>query len=164
MIGILIGAFLLIIAVVLEHIFDLEEYIGKFVLLVYLPSYFVAGGDVLKKAAGNIIRGQLFDENFLMSLATVGAFGVGEYHEAVVVMIFYQVGELFQNCAVAKSRNSIKNLMELSPECANIVIDDEIKEIAADEVEVGSVIVVKAGERIPLDEIVKSTTDRKSVV
>lgn len=156
LIRILIGAFLLIIAVVLEHIFDLEEYTGKFVLLVYLPSYFVAGGDVLKKAAGNIIKGQLFDENFLMSLATVGAFGVGEYHEAVVVMIFYQVGELFQNCAVAKSRNSIKNLMELSPECANIVIDDEIKEIAADEVEVGSVIVVKAGERIPLDGVVKS--------
>lgn len=152
---ILAGCLLLGIAVVIEHFPKIDIITGKWIILIYLPAYFVSGGDVLKKAVGNILRGQVFDENFLMSLATIGAFGVGEYHEAVVVMIFYQVGELFQNYAVMKSRDSIKSLMELAPEYANLVKGEDIEEVFVEDVEVGSLILVKPGERIPIDGIVK---------
>ncbi|MDD3363106.1 MAG: heavy metal translocating P-type ATPase [Hespellia sp.] len=122
--------------------------------LVYLVPYLIIGYDVIKKAAINISHGQVFDENFLMMIATFGAFGVGEYSEGVAVMLFYQVGELFQSYAVGKSRQSISDMMDICPEYANIEVDGELREVDPDEVKVGSVIVVKPGERIPLDGVV----------
>lgn len=123
-------------------------------LLLFLIPYFIIGWDIMYKAIRNIFHGQVFDENFLMFIATVGAFVVGEYSEGVAVMLFYQVGELFQSYAVNRSRQSITQLMDICPEYANIEVDGEISQVDPDEVEVGSVIVIKPGERIPLDGIV----------
>ncbi len=120
-------------------------------LLAYLVPYLLVGWDIIYRALRNIRNGQVFDENFLMTLATFGAFGVGEYSEGVAVMLFYQVGELFQSYAVNKSRQSITQLMDICPEYANIEKDGKLEQVDPDEVEVGDVIVVKAGERIPLD-------------
>ncbi|MBS1384377.1 MAG: heavy metal translocating P-type ATPase [Clostridiales bacterium] len=131
-------------------------------LAVFLLPYAVIGWDVLWRAVRNIARGQVFDENFLMALATVGAFCVGEYPEAVFVMLFYQVGELFQSYAVAQSRKSIASLMDIRPDYANIEQDGALIQVAPEEVAVGSAIVIKAGERIPLDGVVlegSSTVD-----
>ena len=131
-------------------------------LAVFLLPYAVIGWDVLWRAVRNIARGQVFDENFLMALATVGAFCVGEYPEAVFVMLFYQVGELFQSYAVAQSRKSITSLMDIRPDYANIEQDGALIQVAPEEVAVGSAIVIKAGERIPLDGVVlegSSTVD-----
>ena len=122
--------------------------------VIYLVPYLVIGYDIVYKAARNISHGQVFDENFLMMIATFGAFGVGEYSEAVAVMLFYQVGELFQGYAVGKSRQSISDMMDICPEYANIEEDGVLKQVDPDDVEVGSIIVVKPGERIPLDGIV----------
>lgn len=123
-------------------------------LLLYLIPYAVIGWDIVYKALRNIVHGRVFDENFLMFIATVGALAVGEYSEAVAVMLFYQVGELFQNYAVNRSRQSITKLMDIVPEYANIEVNGELKQVEPDEVEVGTIIVVKPGERIPLDGIV----------
>ncbi len=123
-------------------------------LLMYLVPYAIVGWDIVYKAVRNILHGQVFDENFLMFIATLGALAVGEYSEAVAVMLFYQVGELFQNYAVNRSRQSITELMDICPEYANIEEDGQLKRVDPDEVEAGTVIVVKAGERIPLDGIV----------
>ena len=123
---------------------------------IFLVPYLIIGGDIVLKAIRGIINGQVFDENFLMTVATFGAFGIGEYSEAVAVMLFYQVGELFQNYAVNRSRQSISALMDICPEYANIEEDGELKQVDPDDVEVGTIIVVKAGERIPLDGIVVS--------
>ena len=120
-------------------------------LAVYLVPYVLIGGDIVYKAFRNIKNGQVFDENFLMTVATFGAFGIGEYSEAVAVMLFYQVGELFQSYAVNRSRQSITELMDICPEYANIEEDGQLKQVDPDDVEVGDIIVVKAGERIPLD-------------
>ena len=131
-------------------------------LAVFLLPYAVIGWDVRWRAVRNIARGQVFDENFLMALATVGAFCVGEYPEAVFVMLFYQVGELFQSYAVAQSRKSIASLMDIRPDYANIEQDGALIQVAPEEVAVGSAIVIKAGERIPLDGVVlegSSTVD-----
>ena len=125
-------------------------------LLIFLVPYLVIGWDIVYKAAQGIGNGQVFDENFLMTIATFGAFGVGEYSEAVAVMLFYQVGELFQDYAVNRSRQSIADLMDICPEYANIEEDGELKQVNPDDVEIGTVIVVKAGERIPLDGVVVS--------
>ncbi len=123
--------------------------------LMYLVPYAVIGWDVLYKAVRNIANGQVFDENFLMALATVGAFGTGEYAEAVFVMLFYQVGELFQDYAVGKSRQSIAALMDIRPDTANLEgADGELEEVDPEDVEVGAVVVVKPGERVPLDGVV----------
>ena len=125
----------------------------RFVL--YLIPYAIIGWDVLWKAVRNIRNGQVFDENFLMALATVGAFGTGEYAEAVFVMLFYQVGELFQDYAVGKSRQSIAALMDIRPDTANLEGEDgELEEVDPEDVEVGAVIGVKPGERVPLDGVV----------
>lgn len=124
--------------------------------LLYLIAYIIVGWDIVYKAIRNISHGQVFDENFLMCVATFGAFGVREYEEAVAVMLFYQVGELFQNYAVNRSRQSITELMDICPEYANIEEDGELKKVDPDDVEVGDIIVVKPGERIPLDGIVTS--------
>ncbi len=119
---------------------------------LYLLPYAVIGWDILWKAVRNILNGQVFDENFLMALATVGAFGTGEYAEAVFVMLFYQVGELFQDYAVGKSRQSIAALMDIRPDVANLEGEDgTLEEVDPEDVEVGAVIVVKPGERVPLD-------------
>ena len=125
-----------------------------YLFLIYLIPYLVIGYDIILKAARNIRHGQVFDENFLMMIATFGAFGVGEYSEGVAVMLFYQVGELFQGYAVGKSRQSISDMMDICPEYANIEIDGKLTQVDPDEVELGSVIVIKPGERIPLDGVV----------
>ena len=125
--------------------------------LCYLVPYLIIGWDVLSKAVRNILNGQVFDENFLMAIATVGAFATAEYAEAVFVMLFYQTGELFQDYAVGKSRKSIAALMDIRPDTANLEGEDgEIREVDPEEVEGGSIVVVKPGERIPLDGVVLS--------
>ncbi len=127
---------------------------GWILFLLYLVPYLIIGYDIVYKAVRNISHGQVFDENFLMMVATFGAFGVQEYAEAVAVMLFYQVGELFQSYAVGKSRQSISDMMDICPEYANIEEDGELTQVDPDDVEVGSIIVIKPGERIPLDGIV----------
>ena len=126
--------------------------------VLYLIPYGIIGWDVLWRAIRNIKNGQVFDENFLMSVATVGAFGCGEYPEAVAVMLFYQVGELFQSVAVDRSRKSISALMDIRPDYANIEQNGELVQVDPEEVSVGDVIVVKAGERVPLDGTVLEGT------
>ncbi|URN41813.1 heavy metal translocating P-type ATPase [Peptoniphilus genitalis] len=118
---------------------------------LFIISYIIVGGDVVKRAVKNIFKGQVFDENFLMSIATIGAFFIGEYPEGVAVMLFYQVGELFQSYAVGKSRKSIASLMDIRPDYANVKKGDELVKVDPDEVQIGDIIVIKAGEKIPLD-------------
>ena len=125
---------------------------------LYLIPYFVIGWDILWKAVRNIGHGQVFDENFLMCVATIGALVLGEYSEAVGVMLFYQVGELFQSYAVGKSRRSISQLMDIRPDVANVERDGQILEVDPDEVAVGEVIVIRPGEKIPLDGVVLEGT------
>ena len=121
---------------------------------LYLVPYAIVGWDVLWKALRNIRAGQVFDENFLMGVATLGAFGAGEYPEAVAVMLFYQVGELFQGVAVGRSRQSIAALMDIRPDYANVERGGALVQVDPEEVKIGDTIVVKAGEKIPLDGIV----------
>ena len=123
-------------------------------LAVFLVPYAVIGWDVLWRAVRNIAHGQVFDENFLMALATIGALAIGEYPEAVFVMLFYQVGEWFQSYAVNRSRTSIAALMDIRPDYANIEVDGQLRQVDPEEVSVGDAIVIKAGERIPLDGVV----------
>ncbi len=120
-------------------------------LALYVLPYLVVGYDVLKKAWANLIHGQAFDESFLMAVATIAAFAIGEYPEATAVMLFYQVGELFQSVAVGKARASIGEMMSIAPEYANLETKSGVKSVDPDDVEVGSVIVVKPGERVPID-------------
>lgn len=120
-------------------------------IALFIISYIIVGGDVVKRAVKNIFKGQVFDENFLMSIATIGAFFIGEYPEGVAVMLFYQVGELFQSYAVGKSRKSIASLMDIRPDYANVKKGDEFVKVDPDEVQIGDIIVIKAGEKIPLD-------------
>ena len=152
LVRIAVSAVLLIAAV-------LVPYQGLWRFALFLPAYFVIGWDVLWRAVRNIAHGQVFDENFLMALATVGAFctgffGQGEYPEAVFVMLFYQVGELFQSYAVGKSRKSITSLMDIRPDYANVERDGKLLQVDPEEVAVGDTITVKAGEKIPLDGLV----------
>ena len=128
-------------------------------LVIFLVSYLVIGGDVLLSAFKNILNGQVFDENFLMAIATVGAFAIGEYPEGVAVMLFYQLGELFQGIAVNNSRKSIVSLMDIRPDYANIKVGEGIKKVSPEEIKVGEIIVVKPGEKVPLDgKIVKGAS------
>ena len=156
----IITAFVLfVVLMVLEHTGVLEQLPSQWlVFLIYLIPYLVIGYDIVYKAVRNISHGQVFDENFLMMVATFGAFGVKEYSEAVAVMLFYQVGELFQNYAVGKSRQSISDMMNICPEYANIEEDGVLTQVDPDDVEVGTIIVVNPGERIPLDGIVTEGT------
>ena len=152
---ILAGAALLLAAVLIPAR-------GILRLLLFLVPYLLAGGDVLWRALRNILRGQVFDENFLMAVATIGAFCIGEYPEAVLVMVFYQVGEWFQGYAVGRSRSSIAALMDIRPDHANLETPDGLRQADPEEIAVGDVIVVKSGERIPLDGTVlegRSTVD-----
>ena len=127
---------------------------GTFGVVVFLAAYILIGGDVLLKAAKNLFRGQVMDENFLMSIATIGAIAIGEHSEAVGVMLFYKIGEYLQQKAVGQSRKSISALMEIKAEFANLVQGGKIIQVNPEEVEVGDVIVVKPGEKVPLDGIV----------
>ena len=122
--------------------------------VLFLAPFIIIGGDVILKAFKNIVRGRIFDENFLMSIATVGAFLIGEYPEGVAVMLFYQVGELFQSYAVDKSRKSIAGLMDIRPDYANIRKNGQIETVAPDKVAVGDIIIVRAGEKVPLDGVI----------
>ena len=128
-------------------------------IALFIISYIIVGGDVVKRAVKNIFKGQVFDENFLMSIATIGAFFIGEYPEGVAVMLFYQVGELFQSYAVGKSRKSIASLMDIRPDYANVKKGDELVKVDPDEVQIGDIIVIKAGEKIPLDgKVIKGSS------
>lgn len=151
---IIVTFLLFAVLMVCEHTGGMDGWNKIVLFVIYLIPYLVIGYDIVYKAARNISHGQVFDENFLMMIATFGAFGVGEYSEAVAVMLFYQVGELFQGYAVGKSRQSISDMMDICPEYANIEEDGVLKQVDPDDVEVGSIIVVKPGERIPLDGIV----------
>ena len=133
---------------------------------IYIISYIIVGFDIVKKAVRNIIRGKVFDENFLMAVATIGAFGIGEFPEAVAVMLLYQIGELFQSYAVDKSRKSISSLMDIRPDFANVERDGKIQKVDPDEVKIGEIIVIKPGEKVPLDGIViegDSSLDTKAL-
>ena len=154
LVRIIISFVLFAALMVAEHTGALEGISTWILFVIYLVPYLVIGYDIVYKAVRNISHGQVFDENFLMMVATFGAFGVKEYSEAVAVMLFYQVGELFQGYAVGKSRQSISAMMDICPEYANIEVDGKLTQVDPDDVEVGSVIVVKPGERIPLDGIV----------
>ena len=145
---IIISAILFVLALVIPFSNELINN-GLFII-----SYLVVGFEILKKAVRNIFRGKVFDENFLMAVATIGAFAIGEFPEAVAVMLFYQVGELFQSYAVDKSRKSIASLMDIRPDYANIEKDGKVEKVDPDEVKIGDIIIVKTGEKIPLDGVV----------
>jgi len=142
-----IGAIIFFIATAMKFPNSVE-------LLLYLASYVLVGGEVVLGALRNIRRGQVFDENFLMSIATIGAFAIGEYPEGVAVMLFYQIGELFQDFAVNRSRKSISALMDIRPDFANLKVSDDIKKVDPEEVKIGDIIIVKPGEKVPLDGII----------
>ncbi len=134
--------------------------------IIYLVSYIIVGLEIIRKAIRNITRGKVFDENFLMTVATIGAFAIGEFPESVAVMLFYQIGELFQSYAVDKSRKSISSLMDIRPDFANVERDGKIQKVDPDEVKIGETIVIKPGEKVPLDGYIiegKSTLDTKAL-
>lgn len=122
--------------------------------ILFVLGYIIVGYDIVLKAIRNIFKGKIFDENFLMTIATIGAFGIGEFPEAAAVMLFYQVGELFQSYAVDKSRKSVASLMDIRPDYANVYRESEIEKVDPDEINVGEIILVKPGEKIPLDGII----------
>ncbi len=156
---IIISGVIFIVLFILEHLGMLESFSWYILLPIFLVPYLIIGYDVLLRAAKNIAHGQVFDENFLMMIATFGAFFVQEYTEAVAVMLFYQVGELFQNIAVNKSRQSITAMMEIVPEYANIEKDGSLTQVDPDDVEIGTIITILPGERIPLDgEIIEGSS------
>ena len=145
---IIISAILLIIVVFISF---QNEWINNGILLV---SYLIVGFEILKKAFRNIIRGKVFDENFLMTIATLGALCIGEIHEAVAVMLFYQIGELFQSYAVDKSRKSISSLMDIRPDYANLLKDEKEEKVDPEEIKTGDIILIKPGEKVPLDGVI----------
>ena len=167
----IVAALVLLVAAVAAEKLLLSAFPVPFRLLLYLPAYLIVGHDVLWSALRNILRGQVFDENFLMALATVGALAIGflpdsepEFAEAVFVMVFYQVGELFQSIAVGKSRRSIAALMDIRPDTARVLRDGKELELSPDEVAVGESILVRPGERIPLDGVVlEGSSDMNTV-
>ena len=148
---IIIAIVLLIAITVFKTIVPVPGYVE---LILYLIPYFVIGHDILRKSIKNIRHGQVFDENFLMAVATIGAMCLGEYLEGSAVMVFYQIGELFQSIAVGKSRKNIAALMDIRPDYANIMVDGEIEEVDPDDVEIGSEIIVNPGEKVPIDGII----------
>ena len=157
----------IIIALVLFFIALILNFSNKLINnAIYIISYIIVGLEIVKKAIRNIIRGKVFDENFLMTVATIGAFFIGEFPEAVAVMLFYQIGELFQSYAVDKSRKSIASLMDIRPDFANVERDGKIVKINPEEVKIGETIIIKPGEKIPLDGYIidgKSSLDTKAL-
>lgn len=155
-IKIIIAFIFYIIAIIISHIEKINNiWISN---IIFIISYLIVGLDILKRALRNILRGKVFDENFLMTIATIGAFGIGEFPEAVAVMLFYQVGEWFQSYSVNKSRKSISSLMDIRPDYANLKKENGIEKVDPDEVKIGDIILVKPGEKIPLDGIVVDGT------
>lgn len=148
---IVIAAVLLIALSIVCNSFDLNTYVSAG---LYIIPYLVIGYDILKKAIKGIMNRQVFDENFLMAVATVGAFALGEFQEGVAVMLFYQIGELFQSCAVGKSRRNIAALMDIRPDYANVMVDGKLEQVDPDEVEIGTEIIVNPGEKVPIDGII----------
>ena len=148
---IIIAIVLLIVITIFKTVVPVPGYVE---LILYLIPYFVIGYDILRKSIKNISHGQVFDENFLMAVATIGAMCLGEYLEGSAVMVFYQIGELFQGIAVGKSRKNIEALMDIRPDYANIMVDGEIEEVDPDDVEIGSEIIVNPGEKVPIDGII----------
>ena len=151
LIRIIIAAVLIVALKLLFHFVTVNKYIE---LVAFFVPYFVIGYDILKKAIHGIFNGEVFDENFLMAIATVGAIALGEYVEGTAVMLFYQIGELFQSYAVGKSRKNITSLMDIRPDYANIEEDGKIEQVDPDDVEIGTVIIVKPGEKIPIDGVI----------
>lgn len=151
LVRIIASVVLMAVSVAAAHFADIPKWVE---LCIYLVPYLVIGYDILLKSVKGIKNGQIFDENFLMAIATVGAMALGEYLEGVAVMLFYQIGELFQSCAVGKSRKNISELMDIRPDYANVEQDGHLVRIDPDEVEIGSEIVVKAGEKIPIDGVI----------
>ncbi len=148
LIRVIISAILVVGLRITFQFADVNKYIE---LVCYLVPYFIIGYDILKKAVLGIFHGEVFDENFLMAIATVGAIALGEYVEGTAVMLFYQIGELFQSYAVGKSRRNISELMDIRPDYANVYEGDELVQVDPDDVEIGTVIVVKPGEKVPID-------------
>ena len=148
----------IVIAAVLVVAFSLIPMKGYVKFVLFMIPYLVIGYDILKKAGKGILNRQMFDENFLMAVATIGAILLGDYKEGVAVMLFYQIGELFQSYAVGKSRRNISELMDIRPDYANIEQDGKLEQVDPDEVEIGSVIVVQPGEKVPIDGIVAEGT------
>ena len=153
LIRIITSAVLLAVAIILDKTISINNYL---MAAIYLVPYFVIGYDILKKAALGIFHGQVFDENFLMAVATVGAIGLGDFKEGVAVMLFYQIGELFQSIAVGKSRKSISALMDIRPDYANVEKDGHLVRVDPSEVEAGTVITVNPGEKVPIDGVIES--------
>ena len=159
LIGLGIGAMLFFIAIVFKMPNTVE-------FVLYFISYLLVGGEVLLRAGRNILRGQVFDENFLMGIATIGAFAIGEFPEGVAVMLFYQIGEFFQDLAVNRSRKSIAALMDIRPDYANLKVGNKEKKVSPEEVAVGDYIIIKPGEKVPLDGVViegKSMVDTSAL-
>ena len=144
----------IIIAAVLLVILSFLPVDGYLKMALYMVPYLVIGYDILKKAWKGILNKQVFDENFLMAVATIGAIALGDYKEGVAVMLFYQIGELFQSYAVGKSRRNISELMDIRPDYANVEVDGSLEQVDPDEVEIGTIIVVQPGEKVPIDGIV----------
>ena len=147
----LAGIVAFVIGVILQWILGINEIIP---LALFVLSYFLLGGNVVLKAVRNIAKGKIFDENFLMTVATIGAFAIGKHAEAVIVMLFYQIGELLQEMAVRKSKRRISELMDIRPDFANLHTSDGLRKVSPKEVNIGDIIVIKSGEKIPLDGIV----------
>lgn len=157
----------IIIALVLFVISLMIKFTNEFINnAIYILSYLIVGTEIIKKAIRNILRGKIFDENFLMTIATLGAFAIGEFPEAVAVMLFYQVGELFQSYGVDKSRKSIASLMNIRPDYANLLRNGKEEKVAPEEVQIGDIILIKPGEKVPLDGTIiegKSMLDTSSL-
>lgn len=148
---IIISAVLLAAIWIVSEFADMPWWLEE---ILYLIPYFVIGYDILRKAVKGILKGQVFDENFLMAIATIGAIGLKEFREGVAVMLFYQVGELFQSCAVGKSRKNIAALMDIRPDYANVMVDGNLERVDPDDVEIGTEIIVNPGEKVPIDGVV----------
>lgn len=151
LIMLLIGAAIFVVGMVLENAFSINEYL---LLGLFIVGYIILGGEIVLRALKNITRGQIFDENFLMSIATIGAFIIGDAAEAVGVMLFFQTGEYFQALAVRRSKKSITDLMDIRPDFANVKRNGRVEKVAPETVEIDDIIVVKPGEKIPLDGVV----------
>lgn len=161
----IIGCLIFTISALLVNYFKIQ-YTFDIVMVLYIIAYLIIGADVVFKAIKNIFRGEIFDENFLMVVATIGALGVKEFPEAIAVMFLYQIGEEFQDIAVGKSRNAIKELMQIKPESANVLRNGETVEVKPEEVEIDEIIVIKPGEKVPLDgRVIKGTSmlDTKTI-
>ena len=161
---IIIAAIIFLIAVLIDkiNVVNIDENILSITqIILYVLSYLIVGFEVVKKAVNNIFHGEFFDENFLMTIATIGAFVIREFPEAVAVMLFYQIGEYFQSYAVKKSRKSIASLMNIRPDYANLKVNGNIEKKSPEEIKIGDTIVVKPGEKVPLDGVVM---DGKSMI